>query len=140
MKSKLFVVAFVTITLIASFSGAFGIWPFWQSVTTEWLEKIGLPDGAAYVGEPDIRYEDGNQPEMLLQEIAIKGDPATVRRIFEQRCLAAGMSKPNADELQIEPTLICVSPRGRGTPWVMFEAVCEGANCRNFLEIHKIGL
>jgi hypothetical protein len=140
MNGKAFVPLFVVVTLLFSFSAAFGFWPFGKSATEEWLEKIGLPEGATYVGEPDIEYEDGNQPETMLQEVAIKGDPKSVRRIFEQRCLAAGMKKPNADELQIEPTLICVSPRGWGTPWVMFEAVCDGAKCRNFLEIHKIGL
>lgn len=140
MKSRLFVVAFVFSTIVFALSIAFGIRPFGRSITEEWMAEIGLPENASYVGMPEIIDADGNQPEMLIQEVAVKGNREFFLGAFLRKCIGAGLKRPKPSELESDRTLVCVGPNGVGSPSVLLSFTCEGVTCRSFLEIYNIGI
>lgn len=141
MNGKAFVIALVAAILAFSLSAALGIWPFGRPATEKWLEKIGLPEGAAYVGAPEISDMDGTKPEMLLQEVAMEGDPAGIRQEFLKRCVSAGLVDSGAaGSGSTAQSPLCQNKPGSETLDFIVDVRCEGAKCRVFLELHKFGI
>ena len=140
MNGKTFVSVFVVVALAFSVSAATGFWPFGKSATEKWLEKIGLPEGASYVGEPDVSDLDGTKPEMLLQEVAMDGDPENIRQEFVKRCVAAGVADTSASNPSTAQMPLCKSKPGGGDVDFLVDARCEGNKCKVFLEIRKFGI
>jgi hypothetical protein len=140
MNGKVLVIALVAAMLAFSVSVATGFWPFGKSATEQWLEKIGLPEGASYVGEPDISDQDGTKPEMLLQEVAMDGEPEGILQEFLKRCLAVGMVDTSANNPSTAQMPLCKSKPGGGDMDFFVDARCENTKCRVFLELHKFGI
>lgn len=141
MTSKAFVIALVAAILAFSVSAAIGFWPFGRPATEKWLEKIGLPEGASYIGEPDVSDLDGTKPEMLLQEVAMEGDPAGIRQAFLNRCVAAGLVQSAGDASgTTAQSPLCESKPGDSSVDFLVDVRCEGTKCRVFLELRKFGI
>ena len=140
MNGKTFVAFFVAVALAFSMSAATGFWPFGKSATEKWLEKIGLPEGASYVGEPDFSDLDGTKPEMLLQEVAMDGDPESIRQEFVKRCVAAGLVVTSASNPSTAQMPLCKSKAAGSDVDFFVDARCESTKCRVFLEFRKFGI
>ena len=140
MNGKPIIIALVAVILAASLSAATGFWPFGKSSTEKWLEKIGLPEGASYVGEPEVSDLDGTKPEMLLQEVAMDGDPEGIKQAFVKRCVAAGLVDTSANNPTTAQMPICKSKPGGSDVEFLVDPRCEGGKCRVFLQIRKLGI
>lgn len=140
MNSKAFVIALVAAVAAISFAALTGFWPFGKSPTEQWLNKIGLPEGAVYVGKPEISDQDGTKPEMLMQEVAMDGEPASIRQEFAKRCVTAGLEDTSAVNPSTAQMPLCKSKPGASDVDFFVDATCEGTKCRVLLELHKYGL
>lgn len=141
MNGKTFVSVFIVVALAFSLSAVTGFWPFGKSATEKWLAKIGLPEGASYVGEPDFSDLDGTKPEILIQEVAMEGDPQSILQEFVKRCVAAGLVDTSANNPSTAQIPLCKSKSEGGDEVDFFvDTRCEGTKCRVFLEFRKFGI
>lgn len=71
------------------------------------LEALGVPDGAYNVSKVSVSGPDGPMPEMATRSFEARGDAAALAQFYSTKCKAAGLGPPEAEDLRLEPDLLC---------------------------------
>jgi hypothetical protein len=77
----------------------------------EMVEALGVPDGAYNVSKVSVSGPDGPMPEMATRSFEARGGAEALAQFYSTKCKAAGLGPPDAEDLRLEPDLLC---RARG--------------------------
>jgi hypothetical protein len=110
-------------------------WFLLRSSSKKLIESLGLPEGATEVSDIDVSWADGTAPEMATRSFRVRGDEASLRRFYWERCQELGLSEPRPERARFQP-VVCERPGLKET--VVLNADCKEDMCSVFLEVHVL--
>lgn len=108
------------------------------SKTRGLLNAMGLPEGAHNVSGISVVGPDGPMPEMATRSFEVRSNPGALRQFFETRCKEAGLGPPDAEDLRIEPDLLCSFHAPGVDDTVLLSSTCTADTCRVTVEARQI--
>ena len=102
------------------------------------VEFMGIPDGAYGVSKISVSGPDGPMPEIATRSFEARSSDAALGQFFATKCQEAGLGPPDAEDLRLEPDLLC---RAR-VPGVVesfhLSARCASGTCRVTVEAKRL--
>jgi hypothetical protein len=102
------------------------------------VESMGVPDGAYGVSKISVSGPDGPMPEIATRSFEIRSSAAALEQFFSTKCKKSGLGPPDAEDLRLEPDLLCRTRAPGVVESFYLTARCPSGVCRVTVEAQRL--